>query len=75
MRSVIVPSNKAPRSAYPCLKKYTKGGCEFVVLFHAENCGTVVAVNVGGYHLGFHCQSWGEEEFEPFTGKIELISE
>ena len=65
---------------YPCLK-VVKGN-EFtrnkgtVVLFSKFRKGTVVYAPKGAAHkLGYHGKSWAEEDFVPFSDKIELSND
>lgn len=61
---------------YPWLGHWnidSSGGGEFVVLFTSPNNGTVIwSDERSKWRQGVHSQSWMEETFIPFTGKIVL---
>ena len=61
---------------FPRLMVYdnTSGKGIFVVLFHEEDCGTVVYSENEQHKIGAYLESWAIKYFKPFTGEIKLTN-
>lgn len=75
MKSYINNSTSARVSTYPCLKIASADkddSQQFIVLF-VSGCEGVVVYDPHNVHgLGDYCDSWAEEDFRLFDGKITM---
>ena len=74
MKSIIKNGENFAKE-YPCLKRYTHGDTDKVVLFTSMMKGVTVYSNKKediGSEAGSKDSGWAEEQFTPFNGTIEL---
>jgi len=76
MKSKIVDVLDFNLLHFPCLLEYVdEDNLKIIVLFHKDQCGTVVYTSNKNFHpIGAYIKTWTMKYFRPFTGEIKLTN-
>jgi len=74
MKALVTEAPIQQTSKYPCIMKYMGiTGQEFFVLFHAEQCGIVIASENSDRPIGYYGNNtWLMNYFTPVTPGTEI---
>jgi hypothetical protein len=72
MRSVA-QSKQEKDPTYPCLMEGNGSG--LIVLFYAENIGTVIHAGTDPFGIGYYASNWALSAFTEYTGEVVLSND